>query len=156
MQKDSLSLLLAEDNEDDLFLIQRAIQQARLVNPVHVVRDGAEAIDYLDGAGSNAERSEYPLPMLLMLDLRMPKKSGFDVLRWIQGQHPKFAAMKIVVLTTSTDERDWALATELGAHSYLNKPGSLTEFVNLMLRIHGHWLLLDGSEYPVGPGNPPA
>jgi two-component system response regulator len=137
VEASSLSLLLAEDNEDDLFLIQRAMEQSRLVNPVHVVRDGEEVIEYLAGEGRFTDRAKHPAPMLLLLDLRMPKQDGFDVLRWIKSQHPRFARMKVVVLTGSPDERDLALATALGADSYFRKPGSLSEFVNLMLRIQG-------------------
>jgi CheY-like chemotaxis protein len=126
-------------------LIQRAMQQARLLNPLQIVRDGAGALDYLAGEGHYANRQKYPLPYLLLLDLHMPRQNGFDVLCWIRNR-PELRRMKMAVLTSSSDEHDYAKAMRLGAHSYFNKPGSLEEFVHLMLRIHGHWVLLDGPE----------
>ena len=139
------TILLAEDNEDDLLLMRRAIQKARLLNPVQVVRDGEQALDYLSGRGRFANRDRHPIPFLLLLDLHMPKQSGFDVLRWIRGQ-PELQRMKVAVLTSSSSERDYAKAMELGAHSYFAKPGSLDEFVHLMLRLHGYWVLVDDCE----------
>jgi CheY-like chemotaxis protein len=138
------SILLADDDEDDLFLIQRAIQSARLLNPVQVVRDGEEAINYLAGEGRYGNREEFPLPFLLLLDLHMPKQNGFDVLRWMRNR-PELGEIKVAVLTSSSHERDYLQAMELGANSYFCKPGSLNEFVQLMLRLQGHWLLLEGS-----------
>ena len=139
------TILLAEDDDDDILLIQRAIWKARLLNPLQVVRDGEEALDYLGGAGQYADRSKYPVPFLLLLDLHMPKQNGFDVLRWLR-QRPELARMKVAVLTSSSDAHDFNRAMELGAHSYFTKPGSLEEFVHLMLRIHGHWVLLDSPD----------
>jgi CheY-like chemotaxis protein len=137
------TILIAEDDEDDLLLIQRAIKRARLLNPVQVVRDGEEALAYLGGEGPFADRVQHPVPFLMLLDLHMPKQNGFDVLRWVQ-RRPELARMKIAILTSSSDEHDYNKAMQLGAHSYFIKPGSLEEFVHLMLRIQGHWLLVDG------------
>jgi CheY-like chemotaxis protein len=138
------TILLAEDDEDDVVLIRRAVEKARLLNPLQIVRDGEEALEYLAGEGRFADRTSYPLPFLLLLDLHMPKQNGFDVLCWIR-QRPELRRMKIAVLTSSSDEHDYAKAMQLGANSYFRKPGSLEEFVHLMLRIHGHWVLLDNS-----------
>jgi CheY-like chemotaxis protein len=144
------TILLAEDNEDDIILLQRAFTRARLANPLRVVHDGDEAIRYLAGEGVYADRQEHPLPLMLLLDLHLPKVDGFEVLQWLPGQ-PELEDLIVVVLTSSTDQRDFARARELGAHSYFTKPGGLDELVNLMLRIQGYWLLLDRrpQEFPV-------
>lgn len=144
------TILLAEDNEDDIFLMQRAFTQARLANPLRVVHDGDEAIHYLAGTEPYGDREKNPVPLMLLLDLHMPKVDGFEVLHWLQGQR-QFEGLIVVVLTSSTDQRDFTRARELGANSYFTKPGSLDELVNLMLRVQGYWLFLDRrpQEFPV-------
>jgi len=144
------TILLAEDNEDDIILMQRAFTKARLANPLRVVHDGDEAIRYLAGEGFYADRQENPVPLMLLLDLHLPKVNGFEVLHWLRS-HPPLEQLIVVVLTSSTDQRDFARARELGAHSYFTKPGGLDELVNLMLRVQGYWLLLDKrpEEFPV-------
>jgi CheY-like chemotaxis protein len=144
----SPTILLVEDDENDLFLVQRSIERSRLVNPVRVVRDGEEAIRYLAGEGCYSDRRAHPRPFLMLLDLHMPLVNGFEVLRWVR-ERPEYASLKIAVLTASSDERDYQRAMELGADSYFIKPGSLDEFVNLMMRIQGHWMLLDGQQRPI-------
>ena len=136
------TILLVEDNEDDVILIERAFAKARLINPLQVVRDGEEAIAYLAGEGAYNDRDRYPFPLMLLLDLHLPRRDGFEVLNWLQDR-PDAADLNIVVLTSSTDQHDFARARSLGADSYLVKPGGLTELADLMLRIKGHWLLLD-------------
>lgn len=139
----SPTILLVEDDQNDLYLVQRSFEKSRLVNPLQIVRDGEEAIQYLAGEGDYADRRRYPRPFLILLDLHMPMVNGFEVLRWVRSRR-EFGDIKIAVLTASADERDYRRAMELGANSYFVKPGSLEEFVNLMLRIQGHWMLLDG------------
>src|SRR3989442_654748 len=107
--------LLAEDREDDIILIRRAFHKAHLLNPVQVVRDGEETIAYLKGEGRYANRAEYPLPALLLLDLKMPRKDGFEVLRWIR-QEPGLRSLRVVVLTSSDRLQDVNLAYQLGAN----------------------------------------
>src|SRR5438034_11513986 len=114
-------ILLAEDNENHVLLIRRAFEQAGLVNPLYVVSNGEEAISYLKGEGKYANRDEYPLPCLMLLDLKMPKKDGFEVLEWLRGQ-PGFSSLRVVVLTTSEELRDVNRAYRLGANSFLTKP----------------------------------
>src|SRR5882672_7903883 len=98
-------ILIAEDREDDVFLIRRSLEKANVFNPLQVVGSGEETIAYLKGEGRFANRSEYPLPGLLLLDLKMPRTDGFEVLRWIR-QQPGLKALRVVVLTSSEDMRD--------------------------------------------------
>src|ERR1044071_2998771 len=96
---DHAVILLAEDREDDVVIIRRAFLQGRILNPLFVVKDGEEVISYLSGEGKYSNRAEYPLPELLLLDLKMPKLDGFEVLRWIR-QDPGLKALRVVVLTS--------------------------------------------------------
>jgi len=114
-------ILLAEDLEDDILLIQRSFSESFPSNQVHIVRDGEEAIEYLQGEGRYFDREKYPLPDVLMLDLKMPKMDGLSVLRWIR-QQTNLKALRIVVLTSSQDIRDANAAYRLGASSFLVKP----------------------------------
>jgi CheY-like chemotaxis protein len=116
-------VLLVEDNEDDVFIFQRAFRQAQLTHPIQVVGDGEEAADYLLGAGSFADRTKHPVPCALLLDLKLPLKGGLEVLQLVR-ETPAFAGLCVVVLTSSAEERDVARAYELGAQAYLVKPPS--------------------------------
>jgi CheY-like chemotaxis protein len=134
-------ILLAEDDQDHVTLILRAFRRTSLLNPVFVVRNGEEVVQYLRGVGKFENRVEYPLPSLLLLDLRMPKMNGFEVMEWVR-QHPIFNPLRIVVLTTSEDMQDINRAYHLGASSFLVKPMDLTGFTALANAIQGHWLWL--------------
>src|SRR5690349_19737256 len=120
--------LLVEDNADDVVLVKRAFAKAKVLNPLHITRRGEEAIDYLSGTGKYANRAEFPLPGLVLLDLNMPGLSGFDVLRWIR-QQPGLRTLRVVVLTSSDETRDVNLAYQLGANSFLVKPVDFERFV---------------------------
>lgn len=114
-------ILLIEDNEDDVFLMRRALRDAKVEIPVQVAGDGQEALDYLQGVGKFGDRGAHPVPSLVFLDLKLPYVHGFEVLGWIRGE----SAMKnlpVVVLTSSSEERDRQRAEELGAKGYLVKP----------------------------------
>ena len=115
------TLLLVEDNEDDVFIFRRALARAALGNDVQVVTDGQDAIDYLAGAGPFAERARFPLPYLVLLDLKLPRRSGLEVLEWVRGQ-PELAHIPVIVLTSSAEARDIQRTRELGALHYLVKP----------------------------------
>ena len=136
------TILLVEDSEDDILLLERALRNARLANPLKVVKDGEEAIKYLSGDSAYADRTRYPFPFLILLDLRLPRLSGFEVLAWIRDQ-PDFAELIVVVLTNSDHVPDVSQARDLGANSYLVKPGSFEELVEMVKRIKGRWLLLN-------------
>src|ERR1044072_6129078 len=132
-------ILLVEDGEDDIFLVLRAFELAKLANPWHVVRNGEQAIAYLKGEGPYGDPEKCPLPTLVLLDLRMPGKNGFEVLEWIR-QQPGLSTLRVVVMTTSADSRDVNRAYQLGANSFLVKPMDFEEFMNMTLSLSGHWL----------------
>src|SRR6185503_14059178 len=136
---DSEVILLAEDREDDIVLLRRAFKKANLVNPLQVVKNGEEAIAYLKGEGLFANRAEYPLPSLMLLDLKMPRKDGFEVLDWIR-QQPSLRTLRVVVLTASDQMRDVNRAYQLGANSFLVKPTDFDDFITMILSLSGYWL----------------
>ena len=135
-------VLVAEDRDEDLFMIRRAFEQLGYHTPVQYVREGEQAIAYLAGEGRFANREEHPLPDLLLLDLKMPRKNGFEVLEWIKGQ-PGLEALRTVVLTTSDDIFEVNRAYKLGASSFLTKPLNLTEFRDTIQAVHNYWLALN-------------
>jgi CheY-like chemotaxis protein len=132
-------ILLAEDDADDAFFIARSLEKARILNPLQVVKDGEQAIAYLAGEGVYSDRVAYPLPRLLFLDLKMPRKDGFEVLSWIR-QQPALKTLRVVVLTSSTDVRDVNLAFQLGADGFMIKPADFLRFVEFSEALLGHWL----------------
>lgn len=134
-------ILLAEDDESHVELTLRSFRNGGLLNPVFVVNDGDEAIEYLAGEGKYADRMTYPLPSLLLLDLKMPNRDGFEVLQWIRKQ-PALCRLRVVVLTSSGEIRDVNRAYELGANSFLVKPVRTDEFFRLTDAIKGYWLWL--------------
>jgi len=132
-------ILLAEDREDDIVLVRKAFQRAGIVNPLFVVRDGEEAIAYLQGSGRYSNREEFPLPDLLLLDLKMPKVDGFEVLKWLR-QQSGFGSLRVIVLTASDAIRDVNVAYQLGANSFLVKPLEFDNAVELSKVIQDYWL----------------
>ena len=136
---DQAVVLLIEDNDDDVALVRRAFAKGKVVNPLQVVRSGEEAMEYLIGIGRYANRAEYPLPELILLDLKLPGIDGFQTLRWLR-QQPSFKALRVVVLTSSSAVHDATLAYQAGANSFLVKPLDFDEFVNVTNAIQGYWL----------------
>ncbi len=139
---DQAIILLAEDREDDILLILRAFKKGGINNPLHVVRDGDEAVAYLKGEGRYFNREEYPLPDLLLLDLKMPRMDGFEVLRWIR-QQPGLGPLRVVMLTSSEDIRDVNVAYRLGANSFMVKPMDFENVVELGKVLRDYWLKMD-------------
>jgi CheY-like chemotaxis protein len=123
-------ILLAEDNEDDVVLMKRALSRAGLSNPVHVVSDGHEAVEYLKGA-IEAKSSGCQIPLLICLDINMPVLSGFEVLGWIREQ-PNLKDVPVVIVSQSDNRPDINRASHLGANSYLVKPANFDGLVNMM------------------------
>lgn len=132
-------ILLAEDEEDYVLLIRQAFAKARIPNPLHVVWNGQEVIAYLKGEGKYSNRDEYPLPDLLLLDLKMPRVNGLEVLKWMRAQ-PGLATLRVLVLTSSDQIRDVNEAYRLGANSFMVKPNDFEDTVQLSRLIQDFWL----------------
>jgi CheY-like chemotaxis protein len=128
------AILIAEDDENDVFLIKRAFHQAQFDNPLQVVSTGEEAVAYLKSDPPFQDREKHPIPSLLLLDLKMPRKNGFEVLAWIR-QHPEFNSLPVVVLTSSQESADINRAYALGANSYLVKPANFLSLVDMINRL---------------------
>ena len=137
-------ILLAEDREDDILLIRQAFHKGGINVPLFVVRNGEEVVAYLKGEGKFFNREEYPLPSLLLLDLKMPRMDGFEVLKWIRTQ-PGLNTLRVVVLTSSERIRDVNIAYNLGANSFLVKPMDFEHVVELTKILKDYWLRLDQS-----------
>jgi CheY-like chemotaxis protein len=147
-------ILVVDDREDDILMLKRAFTKAKVLNPIQVARSGEEAIAYLKGEGRFANRTEFPLPHLLLLDLKMPGLDGFDVIRWVKSQ-PELKALRIVVLTSSDAIIDVNLAYQLGANSFLVKPVEFQKFVEVSQAIHGYWLWLSKAPQVERPSTRP-
>jgi CheY-like chemotaxis protein len=136
------TILLVEDERNDVFLLQYAFEAATITNPLQVLEDGSQAIDYLAGNIKYADRARYPMPCLVLLDLKLPIQSGLDVLRWIQKQ-PKLRTLVVVVLSSSRNTSDVDAAYQLGARSYLVKPLTMNARLELAKAIKQYWLKLN-------------
>ncbi|MGH7970744.1 MAG: response regulator [Limisphaerales bacterium] len=146
-------ILLAEDDPNDVLLIERAFHKAGMRRLLKVVRDGEQAIQYLSGQGPYAARERSPLPFLLLLDLKMPGTDGFEVLRWVRANRD-LKRLLVVVLTSSNLQADVDRAYELGANSYLVKPVSFDEMVNLVRRFEAYWSEINRTPSPPTGGVP--
>lgn len=136
---DHAVILLAEDDEDYVLLIQQAFSKSHVPNPLHVVPTGKEAMAYFKGEGKYANREEYPLPDLLLLDLKLPGFNGFEILAWIRTQ-PGLAGLRVLVLTSSDQIKDVNDAYRLGANSFLVKPYDFEDLVHFTQLIQEFWL----------------
>jgi CheY-like chemotaxis protein len=132
-------VLYAEDDENDAFFMEHAFKQAGVIHPLRVVADGILAQEYLAGGGPYANREQYPMPCLVLLDLKMPGPSGHDVLKWIRSQ-PATSEIPVVIVTSSNQESDIHRAYLLGANSYLIKPGTPDELVKIVKGLKDNWL----------------
>ena len=132
-------ILLAEDDENDVFLMSRAFERAAVPNPLVVVRDGQHVIDYLTGTGDYSQRDKFPMPGLILLDLKMPWMDGFDVLKWIRARS-EFDLLPIVVLTSSKLQADIDNSRQLGVYDYRVKPHSFPDLVSLLDDVRKCWL----------------
>jgi CheY-like chemotaxis protein len=130
-------ILLVEDRAVDIDLTRRAFDKRKLVNPLQVARDGEEAVAFFD----RWEAGE-PIPICILLDLRMPKMNGLEVLRRLKS-HPKFSCIPVVILTTSTEDRDIEEAYKLGCNSYIVKPVDFDKFIEVAANIELYWCALN-------------
>lgn len=141
----SARILLVEDNRMDVELTLDAFREARLSNRVDIAESGRQALDYLFGLGQYADRDRYPLPDIILLDLKMPGVDGFEVLRRIKDA-PLLRRIPTIILTSSREDGDRALSYDTGANSYLVKPVSFVGFIEVVKEIRDYWLTLN-----VGP-----
>lgn len=136
------SLLLVEDNPMDIELILHAFKDVRLGNTIHTAENGQKALDYLFGKGKYADRRQYPLPDIILLDLKMPGIDGHEVLRRIKCTE-KLKRLPVIILTSSRDEGDRAMSYDNGANSYLVKPVAFDEFLKVVKTVSDYWLSLN-------------
>ncbi|HWD20205.1 MAG TPA: response regulator [Verrucomicrobiae bacterium] len=132
-------VLLAEDDENDVWFMQRAFEAAGIDNPLQVAEDGEQAIAYLDGQGKFSDRAQFPLPLLMILDLKMPRKTGLDVLTWLRGQEI-LNCLPVIVFSSSAHPNDVELSYRLGANAFVVKPSSTTRRNDFARMLKGFWL----------------
>lgn len=148
----SKTILLAEDSLDDEILFRRVMNSLGVINPIHVVRDGKEAITYLQGDGEFADRAQFPLPVALFLDLKMPGADGWAVLKWLSAKHDP-PSLLVIVLTAFGDHERLQEAYQLGANSFLFKPLKPTEMTDILHHWPEVWMRtpLRGAPPPLPP-----
>ncbi len=139
---DNKTILLVEDNPDDEALTLRALKRNNILNEVVVARDGAEALDYLFGQGAYTDRAGGKLPEVVLLDLKLPKLDGLEVLRRIRSE-PMTRRLAVVILTSSNEERDIIAGYDLGANSYIRKPVDFNQFMEAVRQLGVYWLVLN-------------
>ena len=142
MNRGPRTVLVVEDNGDDVMLIRRAFGKAGVTAGLEVVTDGDAAVAYLSGAGPYADRQAHPLPDLILLDLKLPKRSGLEVLQWLRDQ-PSIGRLPVVVLTSSRESMDVSRAYDLGANSYLVKPVEFDGLQAMAQTLNLYWLVLN-------------
>ena len=135
-------ILLVEDNRDDEALTLRALKKNNIKNDVVVAHDGVEALDYLFGTGSHAGRDLTVMPQVILLDLKLPKVDGLEVLRRVRA-HERTRLLPIVILTSSNEERDRINGYGLGANSYVRKPVDFAQFIEAVRQLGLYWLILN-------------
>jgi len=139
---DKKVILLVEDNPDDVELTMHALEKSNILNEVVVARDGAAALDYLFGTGLHKGRDTRQRPAVILLDLKLPKVDGLEVLRHVRGNE-QTRALPVVILTSSKEEQDLAVGYALGANSYVRKPVDFTQFAEAVRQLGMYWLLLN-------------
>ena len=133
-------ILVVEDDENDVMFVKMAMKKAGVTNPIQVVTDGQQALDYFQGSGKFANRSQYPIPYLVLLDLKLPFVMGLDVLAWIREQS-ELKSTIVIVLTSSRHTEDIRMAYQLGANAYLVKPADLNALEGMMRTLKDFWLV---------------
>jgi CheY-like chemotaxis protein len=145
------TVLLVEDNATDVLLIRRAFDKAKLGNPLQVVGDGDAAVEYLSGTGRYIDRKQFPLPILILLDLKLPRRSGLEVLEWLRAQDA-LRRLPVVILTSSGQPRDVNAAYDTGVNSYLVKPVGFEGLFDMLKAVGLYWVMFNTKPH-VGNGD---
>lgn len=132
-------ILVVEDDATDFFLLKRALEKNGIDNPIHWIRDGLHAIDYLQGVGAYADREQHPLPKVIILDLKMPRLGGLELLDWIKS-HPELSILPVLVMSSSNLPDDVERAYALGASSFFMKPSTFEDLQKMTKSIHEYWV----------------
>jgi CheY-like chemotaxis protein len=139
MTAPQLNILLVEDEPNDVFLIERAFRKCETSPVLHSVGDGEQAVAYLAGTREFADRQKHPIPSIILLDLKLPKRGGLEVLAWLRGRPDSLRRLPVIVLTSSKQSTDINRAYELGANSYLVKPVAFDGLLELVKAFNGYW-----------------
>ena len=139
MDNKQFTVLLVEDDLNDIFLVKRAFKMAQVKNPLQVVTDGQEAMLYLKGEGKYRDRETYPLPKLIVMDIKMPRRSGFEVLEWVKGGSGPLRRIPVIIVSSSDNPADINRAYELGANAYMVKPVDYRAVEHLFHSITQYW-----------------
>jgi len=142
MNSENLDILLVEDNQDDMDMALHALRQGKLANNIFVARDGEEALDFLFCRGAFAERSFDRPPKLVLLDLKLPKVDGLEVLKQVKAD-PRTKVIPVVIMTSSKEERDLVASYHLGANSYIQKPVDFEQFRETVKTVGLYWLVIN-------------
>ena len=142
MNSEELDILLVEDNQDDMALALHALKREKLANNIFVVRDGEDALDFLFCRGAFAHRSFDHPPKLVLLDLKLPKVDGLEVLKQVKSD-PRTKAIPVVIMTSSKEERDLVASYHLGANSYIQKPVDFDQFREVVKTVGLYWLVIN-------------
>jgi CheY-like chemotaxis protein len=140
MEEANYTILLVEDDENDATLLRMAFEKNSIANPVQWVKDGLEAVSYLNGDGIYADRAKYPFPEVLLLDLKMPRMTGLELLKWI-SEHPEFKVIPTIIMTSSRQELDIESAYKLGANTYMTKPIAFDQLAQMVKLTHEYWAM---------------
>ena len=138
MNDSDYTILLVEDEENDATLVKMAFKKNNILNPVQWAKDGLDAIAYLNGEGVYANRKLYPFPEVLILDVKMPRMSGLELLAWVR-EHPEFRVIPTIIMTSSRQDPDIEKAYNLGANTYMIKPSSFEELAKMVSLAHDYW-----------------
>jgi CheY-like chemotaxis protein len=145
------TILLVEDNPTDVLLIRRAFEKARMANPIQVADDGDTAVAYLSGDREYVDRERFPLPILILLDLKLPRRSGLEVLEWLRAQRT-LRRIPVVILSSSRQHRDVNAAYDTGVNSYLVKPVEFEALFDMLKAVNLYWMMLNEKPHVEGGG----
>jgi CheY-like chemotaxis protein len=140
MDQGAYTILILEDDPNDVILLKRALQKNNILNPVQVLQDGVDGVDYLKGEGPYSDRVRFPFPRFIIMDLKMPRMGGLEVLQWLKD-HPEYQVIPTLVLSSSKLPNDILAAYKLGANSYMVKPGNFDDLQLLIKNVYEYWAL---------------